>query len=95
MTKDGFQKGLGLFRKLGLKAIPEIRNDNEFEDMFKLWSEALNNPDDEVFYKACKQFALFDKFFPAVNQIKNILEGKMPDDNKPKQRDPYAHLPRY
>jgi len=76
MTKDGFKKGLSVFRKLGLKAIPEIRTDAEFQDMFKLWNEILKNPGDGAFYDACKKYAHTERFFPAVSQVKNIIYGR-------------------
>lgn len=82
MTKDGFKTGLSIFRKLGLKAIPEIKSDADFEDMYQLWKEILKNPDDETFYEACKKYTHTERFFPAVSQIKNIIFGRNPNENK-------------
>jgi hypothetical protein len=81
MTKNGFKKGLLIFKSTGLKAAPDIRAD-ELEEMYNLWNQILKNPDDKTFYNACIKYSETERFFPAVSQIKNIIFGRNPNENK-------------
>ncbi|HZK19358.1 MAG TPA: hypothetical protein VFC68_01395 [Treponemataceae bacterium] len=94
MTKEGFKKGLIVFKTAGLKAAPDIKRE-EFQDMYQLWNQILRNPDDDKFYKSCLKYCESEKFFPAVSQIKNIIDGRQPNQNPISGSDPYASFTRY
>lgn len=95
MTKEGFKKGLLVFKNAGLKSVPDIKVE-EFDQMYNLWNQIIKNPDDEKFYKACVTYCETEKFFPAVSQIKNIYYGRGPNENwndvqqvDPRTREPF------
>lgn len=94
MTKEGFKKGLLVFKTAGLKSAPVIKIE-ELDHMYNLWNQILRNPDDDKFYMACLKYCESEVFFPAASQIKNIIEGRNPYDKKFEGIDPYAHFPRF
>lgn len=86
IPREGIAIGFKYFRAKNLKGRPDIKTQQQHDEMLDIWSEGLNDINPHVFVAACKSLSDELIFYPSFAEVRKrcleLVNGKRPEANE-------------